>query len=171
MSPVRSKLHYVIARSMATWQSRKAKQYKDMKKSTDMKLKVLMMVSAAMFMLLASQGVASAQQPEAPDIYEQAEMEADRLQRILDLEDWQVFYVDSTLKHDLPAMIAESEQLRAAKVANTSMYQEVRDKWWDQIDATYKRIFTQDQWALYLKQGAGKAQKARAKRREKAQGK
>ena len=137
-----------------------------------MKLKVLMMVSAAMFMLLALQGVASAQQqPEAPDIYEQAEMEADRLQRILDLEDWQTFYVDSTLKHDLPAMIAESEQLRAAKVANTSMYQEVRDKWWDQIDATYKKIFTQDQWAAYLKQGAGKAQKAREKRRQKAQGK
>ena len=137
-----------------------------------MKLKVLMMASAAMFMLLALQGEASAQQQQdAPDIYEQAEMEADRLQRILDLEDWQTFYVDSTLKHDLPAMIAESEQLRAAKVANTSMYQEVRDKWWDQIDATYKKIFAQDQWALYLKQGAGKAQKARAKRREKAQGK
>ena len=137
-----------------------------------MKLKVLMMASAAMFMLLASQGEASAQQQqEAPDIYEQAEMEADRLQRVLDLEDWQVFYVDSTLKHDLPAMIAESEQLRAAKVANVSMYQEVRDKWWDQIDATYKKIFTQEQWTAYLKQGAGKAQKARAKRREKAQGK
>ena len=137
-----------------------------------MKLKVLMMGFAAMFALLASQGVASAQQQEeGPDIYEQAEMEADRLQRILDLEDWQTFYVDSTLKHDLPAMIAESEQLRAAKVANVSMYQEVRDKWWDQIDATYKKIFTQEQWAAYLKQGAGKAQKARAKRREKAQGK
>lgn len=137
-----------------------------------MKLKVLMMASAAMFMLLASQGEASAQQQqEAPDIYEQAEMEADRLQRVLDLEDWQVFYVDSTLKHDLPAMIAESEQLRAAKVGNVSMYQEVRDKWWDQIDSTYKKIFTQEQWAAYLKQGAAKAQKARAKRREKAQGK
>ena len=136
-----------------------------------MKLKVLMMASAAMFMLLASQGEASAQQQqEAPDIYEQAEMEADRLQRVLDLEDWQVFYVDSTLKHDLPAMIAESEQLRAAKVGNVSMYQEVRDKWWDQIDATYKKIFTQEQWAAYLKQGAAKAQKARAKRRAKAQG-
>ena len=136
-----------------------------------MKLKVLMMASAAMFMLLASQGEASAQQQqEAPDIYEQAEAEADRLQRVLDLEDWQVFYVDSTLKHDLPAMIAESEQLRAAKVGNVSMYQEVRDKWWDQIDATYKKIFTQEQWAAYLKQGAAKAQKARAKRRAKAQG-
>ena len=133
-----------------------------------MKLKVLMMASAAMFMLLASQGEASAQQQQdAPDIYEQAEMEADRLQRVLDLEDWQVFYVASTLKHALPAMIAESEQLRAAKVGNVSMYQEVRDKWWDQIDATYKKIFTPEQWAVYLKQGAGKAQKARAKRRAK----
>ena len=136
-----------------------------------MKLKVLMMGFAAMFALLASQGVASAQQQEGPDIYEQAEMEADRLQRILDLKDWQTFYVDSTLKHDLPAMIAESEQLRAAKVGNVSMYQEVRDKWWDQIDATYQKIFTPEQWALYLKQGAGKAQKAREKRRLKAQGK
>ena len=137
-----------------------------------MKLKVLMMASAAMFMLLASQGEASAQQQqEAPDIYEQAEMEADRLQRVLDLEDWQVFYVDSTLKHDFPAMMAEYEQLRLAKVSNTNMYQDVRDKWLDQIDATYKRIFTEEQWVAYLKQGAGKAQKARAKRREKAQGK
>ena len=137
-----------------------------------MKLKVLMMASAAMFMLLASQGEAYAQQQQdAPDIYEQAEMEADRLQRVLDLEDWQVFYVDSTLKHDFPAMIAEYDELRAAKVANSSMYQDVRDKWLDQIDATYKRIFTDEQWAAYLKQGAGKAQKARAKRREKAQGK
>ena len=169
MSPVRSKLHYVIARSMATWQSRKAKQYKDMKKSTDMKLKIFMM-AVLMFMGVCVEASAQ-QQQEAPDIYEQAEAEADRLQRVLDLEDWQVFYVDSTLKHDLPAMIAESEQLRAAKVGNVSMYQEVRDKWWDQIDATYKKIFTQEQWAAYLKQGAAKAQKARAKRREKAQGK
>ena len=45
-----------------------------------MKLKVLMMAFVAMFMLLASQGEASAQQQqEAPDIYEQAEMEADRV--------------------------------------------------------------------------------------------
>ena len=137
-----------------------------------MKLKVLMMASAAMSVLLASQGVAAAQQQEeAPDIYEQAEMEADRLQRILDLEDWQTFYVDSTLKHDLPAMIAEYEHLRQSKVTNTNMYQDARDKWQDQIDATYKRIFTPEQWTLYLKSGAGKAQKVRAKRREKAQGK
>ena len=111
------------------------------------------------------------QQEKQPDIFEQAEMEADRLQRVLDLEDWQTFYVDSTLKHDFAGMMAEYEELKNAKVANTSMYQAVQDKWLDQIDATYRRIFNDEQWAAYLKQGAGKAQKAREKRRLKAQGK
>lgn len=98
-------------------------------------------------------------------------MEADRLQRLLDLEDWQVFYVDSTLKHDFPAMMAEYEQLKKSKVDNSSMYMAVSDKWMDQIDATYKRIFNDQQWTAYLKSGAAKAQKAREKRKLKAQGK
>ena len=138
-----------------------------------MKSKVYMIAVAAFFIVMATCGEAFAQQQqqEAPDIFEQAEMEADRLQRVLELEDWQTFYVDSTLKHDFPAMMAEYEQLRKSKVTNTSLYQDVRDKWLDQIDATYKRIFTEEQWAAYLKQGAGKAQKTREKRRLKAQGK
>ncbi|MBP3563742.1 MAG: hypothetical protein J6J54_04915 [Bacteroidales bacterium] len=126
---------------------------------------------AVVFMLLCLAWDASAQQPETPDIYEQAENEADRLQRVLDLEDWQVFYVDSTLKHDFPAMVAEFDELKASKVTNSSVYQGVQDKWLDQIDATYKRIFTEEQWNAYLKTGAGKAQKARAKRKAKAEGK
>ena len=139
-----------------------------MKKSNDMKLKIFMMAVSSVLLFMGTCVDASAQQQEeAPDIYEQAEMEADRLQRVLDLEDWQTFYVDSTLKHDFPAMMAEYEQLRLSKISNTNMYQDVRDKWLDQIDATYKRIFTEEQWAAYLKQGAAKAQKARAKRRAK----
>ena len=138
-----------------------------------MKLKIRAFVAVATFFALSffCCEANAQQQPKQPDIYEQAEMEADRLQRVLDLEDWQVFYVDSTLKHDFPAMMAEYDQLRKAKVANSSMYQDVQDKWMDQIDATYKRIFTPEQWAAYLKQGAAKAQKAREKRRLKAQGK
>ena len=142
-----------------------------MKKSRDMKLKIFMVVLSSAFMFMVAGVEASAQQPEQPDIYEQAENEADRLQRLLDLEDWQTFYVDSTLKHDFPAMMEEFTQLQTSKVSNTSIYQDVRDKWMDQIDATYKRIFTEEQWTAYLKSGAGKAQKARAKRRLKAQGK
>ena len=123
----------------------------------------------ALLMLLAP--AVLAQEPEKPkEIWEQAEEEADRLQRILDLEDWQVFYVDSTLKHDFPAMMAEYDKLRASKVSNTSLYVAVQDKWMDRIDAAYKRIFTDNQWAAYLKSGAAKAQKARAKRKAKSEG-
>lgn len=122
-------------------------------------------------MLLPALAADAQEQEEQPDIYEQAEMEADRLQRVLDLEDWQVFYVDSTLKHDFPAMMAEYDKLKASKVSNTSLYIAVQDKWMDQIDATYKRIFSEQQWAAYLKSGAAKAQKARAKRKAKAEGK
>ncbi len=124
------------------------------------------------FLMLFSSASVFAQQKneEGPDIYEQAEMEADRLQRVLDLEDWQAFYVDSTLKHDYPAMMAELEGLQAAKVSNTSMYISVQDKWMEKVDATYKRIFTEKQWTAYLKSGAAKAQKARAKRKAKAEG-
>ena len=122
--------------------------------------------------ILSVTSMAMAQEPQKqPDVYEQAEAEADRLQQILDLEDWQVFYVDSTLKHDLPAMMAEYDKLRAAKVSNTSMYQAVQDKWMEQVDATYKRIFSPQQWAAYLKSGAAKAQKARDKRKAQAEGK
>ena len=133
-----------------------------MKIYDNMKAMSLALMMAAALM---SASFATAQEPEKkPDIYEQAEMEADRLQKVLDLEDWQVFYVDSTLTHDLPAMRAEIHSLATQKVGNSDMYQMVQDKWMDQIDATYKKIFTEQQWAAYLKSGAARAQKARAKR-------
>ena len=111
-------------------------------------------------------GKLGAQEPQkAPDIYQQIEDEADRLQRILDLEDWQVFYVDSILKHNFPAMREEFEQLSKQKVSNTTLYMSVQDKWLEKTDSAYMKIFTKEQWAAYLKSGAGKQQKARAKRR------
>lgn len=111
-------------------------------------------------------GKLCAQEPQkAPDIYQQIEDEADRLQRILDLEDWQVFYVDSILKHNFPAMREEFEQLSKQKVSNTTLYMSVQDKWLEKTDSAYMKIFTKEQWAAYLKSGAGKQQKARAKRR------
>ena len=136
-----------------------------------MKLKIRAFVAVATFFALSffCCEANAQQQPKQPDIYEQAEMEADRLQRVLDLEDWQVFYVDSTLKHDFPAMMAEYDRLQASKVTNASMYQAVQDKWMEQIDATYKKIFNEQQWAAYLKSGAARAQKARAKRKAAAE--
>ena len=128
-------------------------------------MKSILSTIVALVFFVAMPQLASAQQQEAPSLEEQIEKEADRLQRILDLEDWQVFYVDSTLMHDFPAMQNEIKELADSKVSNRYMYISVQYKWMDQIDATYKKIFTEEQWAAYLKQGAAKAQKARAKRK------
>ena len=133
-----------------------------------MKLNLTVLSAFVLLIHMVFCASAAAQQQEPADVSQQAEAEADRLQRILDLEDWQVFYVDSTLKHDLAAIMTEYQKLQGSKVGNISLYQSVQDKWMDQIDATYKKIFTEQQWKEYLKTGAGKAIKAREKRREKA---
>ena len=114
----------------------------------------------------SSMNVYAQQQPEKPDLNVMAEEEADKLQKLLDLEDWQVFYVDSTLKANYAALQLEFENLQKAKVTHTAIYKEAQDKFWDSVEASYKKYFTDKQWALYLKNGAAKAQKQRAKRRE-----
>ena len=150
---------------MATWQSGQTKETKLRINQQIMKLNIVIVAAISVLMFFATD--AFAQQQDVPSLEEQIEKEAERLERVLGLEDWQVFYVDSTLMHDFPAMQAEMKELAESKVANRDMYIMVQDKWMDQIDATYKRIFTEEQWAAYLKQGAAKAQKARAKRKAK----
>lgn len=135
-----------------------------------MKLNLTVLSAFALLIHMIFCASAAAQQQEGPDVFQQAEDEADRLQRTLDLEDWQVFYVDSTLKHDLSAIMTEYEKLQESKVNNLSLYQSVQDKWMEQIDATYKKIFTEEQWTAYLKSGAAKTIKAREKRKAKTQG-
>lgn len=110
-------------------------------------------------------------QPQTPEQQEKQMMEfidkeVKRLTELLDLEYWQEFYVDSTLTHDYHAMSEEMMKLQVAKVENSDLYINVQDKWMDQIDATYKRIFNEAQWKKYWKTGAERAKKARDKRKK-----
>lgn len=123
-------------------------------------MKRIILSTAALLLSIASY----AQQQEEPDFYELAEKETERLQRTVKLEDWQLFYVDSVLVHDYMAMNDDLQRLQANKVSNSSIYHGIQDKWMEQIDHAFRKFFTDEQWAAYLKQGAAKAQKARAKR-------
>ena len=134
-----------------------------------MKMKIFMGAALLALSFICSSMMAFAQEQEPPDMLEIAENEADRLQRLLDLNGGQVFYVDSTLKHDYQAMQEEMMKLQAAKVSNSSMYISVQDKWMEAIDNSYRQIFSQEQWETYLKNGAAKQQKAREKRKAKAE--
>lgn len=121
---------------------------------------------AAAFAALTGTASAQSQQKETT-IADIAAAEAERLEGLLDLEAWQVFYVDSTLQHDYGALQAELTSLQTSKVGNADIYNAARDRWADRIDAAYKSFFTEAQWNKYLKSGAGKKQKDRAKREEK----
>ena len=98
---------------------------------------------------------------------EYVDKEVQRLSNMLELEYWQEFYVDSTLTHDLKAMSEELEGMQKAKVENRDLYVTVQDKWMQQIDNSYKRFFTEEQWAKYWKSGGKRAQEARDKRNNK----
>ena len=116
--------------------------------------------------------VAQNQAPQTPEqkekqLLEFVDKEVTRLSEMLDLEYWQEFYVDSTLTHDYHAMTEELSELQKAKVENTDLYVSIQDKWQQQIDDSYKKFFTKEQWDKYWKLGGKKAQAARDKRKNK----
>ena len=87
-------------------------------------------LSAAGFFLFGGQALrAQEQQQKEIDVMEFAEKEADRLQQLLNLDDAQVFYVDSILNHDYRAMQAEFIEMNKSKVSNTDYYLMIQDKW------------------------------------------
>lgn len=122
---------------------------------------------AGMSISLAAQEQTADEKQAEKDLYESIEREIDRLTRMLDLEDWQVFYVDSILVHDYKAMQAELTDLQKQKVSNTNLYYDVQYKWQDRIYDAYGKLFDEEQWAKYLKSGAAREKKSRDKFREK----
>ena len=109
-----------------------------------------------------------AQQPtEAEEIKQMREAidrQIDNYTSLLDLEDWQIFYVDSILTHDYEEMRLELKGLRDAKIGNTDAYVRAQDKWSEQIYNSFEKVFDEQQWAKYLKSGASREKKARDKR-------
>lgn len=88
---------------------------------------------------------------------------------LLDLEYWQVFYVDSIMTHDYTAMTAELQELSDSKVTNTEAYERIQDKWAEQMYNAYREVFNDQQWQKYLKAGAARDKKARDKREARRQ--
>ena len=109
-----------------------------------------------------------AQEPtEAEEIKQMREAidrQIDNYTNLLDLEDWQVFYLDSILTHDYEAMRLELKGLRDAKIGNIDAYTMAQDKWSEQIYNSLQKVFYENQWTKYLKTGASREKKARDKR-------
>lgn len=125
-------------------------------------------IICSLFLCLA----AWAQQPQSEEeqlkqMRETIDRTVENYENLLDLEDWQTFYVDSILTHDYEAMRLELKGLQAAKISNSDVYQQIQDKWAEQIYVAMQKVFTEQQWQKYLKAGAARDKKARDKRAQK----
>ena len=126
----------------------------------------LSILACSLFLLGAAPGALAQQKERTPE--EIASQEAEKLETLLGLEGWQVFYVDSILQNNYSHMQAELYGLRDSKVENVDLYVSVRDKWNQLTYDAFSKVFNEDQWNRYLKSGAGKEMKLRQKRAAKA---
>ena len=133
------------------------------------------MALAAMFLLLGT-AVCAAQQQGAsagkgPADYD--EVIAKQVNDMIDryrLDDYQAFRLDTLLQHYVPLYNEELAKVKASGASQYTSYQMVLDKWADFLDSEYKKIFTEKQWASYMKSYAGKEKKKRDKRMAAARG-
>lgn len=132
-------------------------------------MKTLLYPAVIVLALILSAFSAKAQEQEKPPTAEEvAATESERLEKFLKLEDWQVFYVDSTLQHDFVGMETELKKMQEAKVGNYNLYLEIQDQWYIRIENSFKKYFTEAQWNKFLKSGMSRGHKDSYKRRLKA---
>ena len=132
--------------------------------------KTIKIFAISLFLLLPAASFAQEQTKEEADrekkFRENIEKMVENYETSLNLEYWQVFYVDSILTHDFTAMSEELKKLGDSKVENSDIYQSVSDRWMEQIYNSFRKVFNDEQWAKYLKTGAARSKKARDKRQE-----
>ena len=131
-----------------------------------MKKIILILAICALPVMLLAQEQKSPKEREK-EFYEAIEAQINQLTEQLELEDWQIFYVDSILTHDYKAMQQEIESMSAAKYANSDLFYGVQDKWMEQMYQALRKVFDDKQWAKYLKSGAARDKKLRDKRMKK----
>ena len=127
-----------------------------------MKSHILSIALAAAALLSAP--LCLAQEPQEPDIDKIITAQLDNLTKTFDLDEVQVFFVDSILQANYHAMMDENQRVQKTGATNSDTYMAIADKWMDINDKALERVFTKEQWAKYMKSGYGKEKKRRDKR-------
>ena len=127
---------------------------------------IISLALTAAFACIWTGSHAQNQQEKPKTTEEMAAQQADLLGERLNLEYWQVFYVDSILRTNFKGMEEDIKRLGAMNVSMESLYMEVQDKWGEKTDEAFKKLFTDEQWKKYLTTGAKKAIKEREKRKK-----
>jgi hypothetical protein len=125
---------------------------------------IIALLACSGLMLSAQEQESTSPEDEEKKLQEYIDEQISKLESSLDLEYWQVYYVDSILNNDYKAMSMELKSLQQSKVSNSEIYSQTSDKWAEQIYTSLQKVFNEEQWKKYLKSGAAREKKARDKR-------
>ena len=125
-------------------------------------MKHLLLISV--FLISSLSVFAQNQNGKAPDPYEIAQKEYDRINKRLGIKPEQEFYVDSTLVHNFSKMMEEVMVLQMGGMERPETYEHVRDKWNDRTLEAFKKIFDKEQYYNYMMM-IGKGKEIRAERK------
>lgn len=115
-------------------------------------------------MLFAPLPRAAAQDVQEPDVNQIINQQVENLTRSFKLDEVQVFFVDSILQYNYPAMMDEFSRTKKTGASNDETYLAISDKWMARTDDAFRKVFREDQWTKYLKSTYGKEKKRRDKR-------
>ncbi len=114
-------------------------------------------------LFLAASAYSQNPQQEKKSPEQIAAEQADRLQRDLKLNDYQVFLADSVLQKNIAGVTAEFEKMQKAGMQNSDNYREVQLKWRRMTEDAFQKFMTPAQFEKYLKL-SGVSSKERKKR-------
>lgn len=98
------------------------------------------------------------QEQKSPE--EMAAIEAEKMQKDLNLNISQLFFVDSVLQHNYRGLFDEFEKMKSSGMQDSRNYRTVQEKWLDKNLAAFKVILDEQQYISYLKLiGKGKEYK------------
>ena len=143
-------------------------------KGMNTKLRFVLALSAASLFVFQPSARAQGDQTSTKEEREKKiaayiEKRTKALETSLNLEYWQVFFVDSILNHDMYAMQDELNELESRRIANPDIYLATQDKWSEKMYRSMEKILDERQWKKYQKNGALRDANERKKRRDKAE--
>ena len=111
--------------------------------------KLLILTFIVLFFSPFAYGQNEQQKQKTP--IEIASDQAERLQKDLNLKDYQLFLVDSVLQKNFTDLMKEIESMRAAGIQTRESYKFIQDKFTAKTDHAFEIIFDKEQFLRYLK--------------------
>jgi len=87
--------------------------------------------------------------------------------RNYDLDDIQLFFLDSILRNNYTQLFRELQDLKKTGASNDESYKKINTKWQDITNEALKeKVFTPEQWAKYEKLIRGRDKKKKGAKEE-----